>query len=64
MSAEDERSGIGQPVPELPVADAERAQQYYREVLGFVIGWLDPGNEIGAVSREVRGSGRRRSNPR
>jgi hypothetical protein len=30
---------IGQPVPELPVEDVERAQEYYR------------GKEIGAVSR-------------
>ena len=38
------------PVPELPVADVERAQRHYREVLGFEIGWLYPGGEIGAVS--------------
>ncbi|HEX3578327.1 MAG TPA: VOC family protein [Thermoanaerobaculia bacterium] len=42
---------IGPPVPELPVADVERAQQYYRDVLGFEIGWLYPGGDIGAVSR-------------
>lgn len=42
---------IGQPVPELPVADVGKAQQYYRDVLGFDIGWLQPGKEIGAVSR-------------
>jgi uncharacterized glyoxalase superfamily protein PhnB len=42
---------IGQPVPELPVADVEKAQQYYRDALGFEIGWLDPGKGIGAVSR-------------
>jgi predicted enzyme related to lactoylglutathione lyase len=42
---------IGPPVPELPVADVERAQQYYRDVLGFEIGWLQPGANIGAVSR-------------
>jgi uncharacterized glyoxalase superfamily protein PhnB len=44
-------SKIGQPVPELPVEDVERAQQYYRDILGFEIGWLYPGKEIGAVSR-------------
>lgn len=44
-------SSIAQPVPELPVADVERAQRYYRDVLGFEIGWLDPDKEIGAVSR-------------
>jgi uncharacterized glyoxalase superfamily protein PhnB len=42
---------IGQPVPELPVADVERAQQHYRDALGFEIGWLHQGKEIGAVSR-------------
>ncbi len=42
---------IGEAVPELPVADVEQAQQYYRDVLGFEIGWLYPGKEIGAVSR-------------
>jgi uncharacterized glyoxalase superfamily protein PhnB len=44
-------SSIGQAVPELPVADVERAQQYYRDVLGFEIGWLYPGKGIGSVSR-------------
>lgn len=41
---------MGQPVPELPVADVERAQEYYRDVLGFEIGWLEPDKGIGAVS--------------
>src|ERR1700716_3321871 len=44
-------NSLGKPVPELPVADVERAQQHYRDVLGFEIGWLYPGKEIGAVSR-------------
>ena len=44
-------SSIGQPVPELPVVDVERAQQHYRDALGFEIGWLYPGKGIGAVSR-------------
>ena len=51
MDAKEKLSPIGKPVPELPVADVERAQQYYRDVLGFEIGWLYPGKEIGAVSR-------------
>jgi catechol 2,3-dioxygenase-like lactoylglutathione lyase family enzyme len=51
MSAKMKMSAIAQPVPELPVADVERAQQHYRDVLGFEIGWLYPGKEIGAVSR-------------
>lgn len=45
-------NSIGQPVPELPVADVERAQQHYRDTLGFEIGWLYPGKEIGSVSNE------------
>jgi uncharacterized glyoxalase superfamily protein PhnB len=44
-------TSIAQPVPELPVTDVERAQQHYRDALGFEIGWLDPSREIGAVSR-------------
>jgi uncharacterized glyoxalase superfamily protein PhnB len=44
-------SRIDRPVPELPVADVERAQHYYRDTLGFEIGWLYPGKEIGAVTR-------------
>jgi uncharacterized glyoxalase superfamily protein PhnB len=44
-------TSIDQPVPELPVTDVERAQQHYRDVLGFEIGWLYPDKEIGAVSR-------------
>jgi uncharacterized glyoxalase superfamily protein PhnB len=51
VSAKEPLSSIGQPVPELPVADVERAQQHYRDALGFDIGWLHPGKEIGAVSR-------------
>jgi uncharacterized glyoxalase superfamily protein PhnB len=34
------------------VADVERAQQHYRDTFGFEIGWLYPGKEIGAVSRD------------
>ena len=51
MSPEKHLSSISQLVPELPVADVERAQLYYRDALGFEIGWLSPGKEIGAVSR-------------
>lgn len=52
MSTKEKMSSIGPPVPELPVADVERAQQHYRDALGFTIGWLDEGKEIGAVSRD------------
>jgi uncharacterized glyoxalase superfamily protein PhnB len=51
VGAEETRTSLGPPVPELPVADVERAQQHYRDALGFEIGWLYPGNEIGSVSR-------------
>ena len=51
-------------VPELPVTDVERAQQYYRDTLGFEIGWLDPGKGIGAVSHgDVAIFFRRRARP-
>ena len=33
----------------------ERAQAYYRDMLGFEIGWLYPGKEIGAVRAEAVG---------
>ena len=44
-------SVISQLVPELPVSDVERAQRYYRDTLGFEIGWIEPDKGIGAVSR-------------
>jgi len=66
MGSNEKMHSIGQPVPELPVADVERAQQHYRDALGFEIGWLYPGKEIGPCHAVmwrysfVRGS--RRSN--
>jgi uncharacterized glyoxalase superfamily protein PhnB len=51
VSTKQSLTSIGQPVPELPVTDVERAQQHYRDALGFEIGWLHHGNVIGAVSR-------------
>ena len=50
MSTRGSLSSIAHPVPELPVADVERAQRYYRDALGFEIGWIE-GKEMGAVSR-------------
>jgi uncharacterized glyoxalase superfamily protein PhnB len=47
-------TSIGQLVPELQVVDVERAQQHYRDALGFEIGWLYPADgpkTMGAVSR-------------
>ena len=55
MGAEKKMTTIGKPVPELPVADVERAQQHYRDALGFEIGWLNPDKGIGAVSRDDAG---------
>ncbi|MGH9564966.1 MAG: VOC family protein, partial [Candidatus Angelobacter sp.] len=73
------RTAFGHPTPELPVEDVERAQQHYRDALGFEIGWLYRESEIspqqsntgiagdavmGAVSREnVAIFFRRRSRP-
>lgn len=55
---------IAQPVPELPVSDVERAQAYYRDVLGFDVGWIEPSKDIGAVSRgNVAIFFRRRASP-
>ena len=51
VSGKKPLSSISQPVPELPVSDVERAQHHYRDALGFEIGWLSPGKEMGAVSR-------------
>jgi uncharacterized glyoxalase superfamily protein PhnB len=51
VETKEKVSSIGKPMPELPVSDVERAQQYYRDTFDFEIGWLDPGKEIGAVSR-------------
>jgi predicted enzyme related to lactoylglutathione lyase len=50
VDAKEEKRPIGQPVPELPVVDVERAQQHYRDVFGLEIGWLYPDKQIGAVS--------------
>ena len=41
---------FNQPVPELPVSDVEKAQEYYQQYFGCKIEWLYPGKEIGAVS--------------
>jgi uncharacterized glyoxalase superfamily protein PhnB len=55
---------LNHPTPELPVEDVERAQRHYRDALGFEIGWLLPGGELGAVSLgEVAIFLRRRARP-
>jgi predicted enzyme related to lactoylglutathione lyase len=51
MGAKEKLTSIAQPVPELPVADVELAQEHYRDVLGFEIGWLYPDKGIGSVLR-------------
>lgn len=63
MSTKPPLSTISQPVPELPVVDVERAQRYYRDTLGFEVGWLYPGSDIGAVSRGEVGIFFRRRQP-
>jgi uncharacterized glyoxalase superfamily protein PhnB len=35
--------------PQLPVRDVVAAQQYYRDVLGFHVGWTSPDGSFGAV---------------
>jgi uncharacterized glyoxalase superfamily protein PhnB len=52
VGGEEKMFSISKLVPELPVADVERAQRHYRDVFGFEIGWLYPGKEIGSVTRE------------
>jgi len=51
MSEKEKLSSFGHLVAELPVIDVERAQQHYRDNLGFEIAWLESGKDIGAVSR-------------
>ncbi len=46
-----EKTKIGRAVPQLPVEDVERAQIYYKEILGFEIAWTYPDKSIGAVGR-------------
>lgn len=46
-----EKAKLSQPVPQLPVEDVEKAQIYYREMLGFEISWTYPDKSIGAVAR-------------
>ena len=55
MSTKQKMTTLGPPVPELPVADVERAQQHYRDTLGCEVAWLAPGKEIGAVSHDDLG---------
>ena len=70
MDQKQLRTKLAHPTPELPVEDVERAQQHYRDALGFEIGWTVPGGDdrspaaLGAVSRdEVAVFFRRRSRP-
>ena len=46
------RTTFAHPTPELPVEYVVRAQQHYHDALGFEIGWLYAGGDIGSVSRE------------
>jgi len=47
------RTYLAAPVPELPVVDVERAQQHYRDALGFAVNWLSPDKSIGAVTASI-----------
>jgi predicted enzyme related to lactoylglutathione lyase len=42
---------LAAPVPELPVVDVERAQQHYRDVLGFQVNWTYADKTISGISR-------------
>lgn len=46
------KTKLAHPVPELPVADVEKAQAYYHDVLGFEIAWILPEKTMGAVHRD------------
>ena len=46
------KSMFHKPVPELPVSDVEKSQQFYRDKLGFKIVWTFPGKTIGAVAKD------------
>ena len=52
MNEEGVRTTFAHFTPELPVEDVEMAQRHYRDALGFQIGWLYPGGDLGAVSRD------------
>lgn len=41
---------MSQPTPELPVPDVRKAQEYYRDRLGFEISWYNEEGRIGAVA--------------
>jgi len=51
MATPNKLISMGKPVPELPVADVERAQLHYRDAHDFAIGWLEPDKGIGSVQR-------------
>jgi predicted enzyme related to lactoylglutathione lyase len=58
-----ELTTITQPMVELPVEDVERAQQHYRDTLGFSITWLLPEKSMGAVARGEAGMFFRKTEP-
>jgi predicted enzyme related to lactoylglutathione lyase len=51
VTTKEKMTKFGHPVAELPVVNVERAQQHYRDALGFEIGWIEPGKDIGSVTR-------------
>jgi hypothetical protein len=69
VGTKEKLSSIGKPVPELPVADVERAQQHYRDALGFEIGGFTQTTKLGPCHAVMLGQyffarGSRRSNLR
>ena len=51
MGAKEKMNSIGQPVPELPVVDVERAQQHYRDALGLRLDGFTQAKRLGRVTR-------------
>ena len=48
---EDMLTGFPKAIPEIPVADVEKAAAYYVNVLGFNLDWGDDQGGIGGISQ-------------
>src|SRR5271166_3596403 len=51
QSAINMENEFARAVPQLPVANVQETQQFYRDILGFTIDWSWGENNYGAVSR-------------